>query len=535
MTPEDDPNRQEPQRPQPLETPLEPLAQSPSSPSDTIQTEAPRPAPLLAISDEPSSAPFVPIILGDPPKPHSKRKWIIVAAAVLLVLIGSGSVFGLVYNNPNNAVADSILKTLTASSANADGSLSVFVQDQFDIKMGYSYQQSTANQYELSTNLEQKAGDKTYKLNATLVGDTNKTTYVKIAKLAELSDALLGEEAQAYLDKDSYDKLVSAIDGKWISISNKDIESFAGESSNKELECVQQKFVSLRTDTGQQSELRDLYLKHPFIVTEYKGVEVVNGAMTNHYVLKGDENQAKEFTRGLKDTGLFKSIDGCVKEDLAKGIDEQLKDDTSSKDSKAEETVDYWVNMWNHHPVKFKVGIKEDKDQTTFVADTKLNSNPTVTVPKADKSLSELKTEINNLVESVVSPNLGAEAETTTSLLPKSRDVERRTDVVSTATQLEVYFNDNGIYFAAADITEAGMLSQLPSIDPSALQAPGSNTFSFVSARSAGAQKPLLNQYVYQPLNEDKTLCVEEAGCFKFIIWWLDEATNEVKQKASLN
>ncbi len=534
MDPENNPNRE---NPQPSPTPFQPFNQTTNDQAPILPTDLPHPEPSISpMTSEESSAPFVPIVIGDPKPSHKKRNIFIAVAAIVAVVVSSASVFGLVYNSPSNAVADSLLKVMTAKSSSTTGTFSALSKDKSETSIGYSFQQSVDNQYAGNLNLDQKVGDKNYKMNASIVGAKNKMTYVKVEKLAEISDALLGDSISSYVDKDAFDKLVATIDNKWISISSKDIEAFAGEGSNKDLECVEQKLIAFRTDAKQQSEVRNVYTAHPFFKADQKGLGFTNGRLASHYVVTIDNVQGREFVGGMKNTSLLKAIDGCVETDLAKGIDEYMKGEQNIPEGKPSETIEYWVDVWNHNPVKLKVNVKQDGDNTTFEANPTLNSNPSVTVPKADKSLTDLQSEIETLMMGMTTPGHGTGLEgDTSSLLAQSRDVNRRTDVTAVATQLEVYYNDTGTYLAAGDINEKTMLAKFTGLDPGALQAPETNTFSFVLAKNAGPQTPSLNKYIYQPLSYDETYCTSSTGCDKWIIWWRDEATGEILQKTSLN
>lgn len=122
----------------------------------------------------------------------------------------------------------------------------------------------------------------------------------------------------------------------------------------------------------------------------------------------------------------------------------------------------------------------------------------------------------------------------------RARDTQRRTDVNSIATNLEVYYNDNGGYPLAATV------ANLASIDPEALKAPNS-TVTTVKSLSAAATadtnastglSPASTSEVYGfwPLQANGTTTCSTAPCAKFKLYWVNEdGTVAVQTKSSLN
>lgn len=112
----------------------------------------------------------------------------------------------------------------------------------------------------------------------------------------------------------------------------------------------------------------------------------------------------------------------------------------------------------------------------------------------------------------------------------RARDTERQTDINSVATQLEVYYNDNGKYPTVANITtDTWVQAELKGIDINALRAPGATANSF--AGSAATNK---DQYGYVPTPSgcDNT---GTNNCAKFTLTWWKEDGNAVQSKSSLN
>lgn len=115
----------------------------------------------------------------------------------------------------------------------------------------------------------------------------------------------------------------------------------------------------------------------------------------------------------------------------------------------------------------------------------------------------------------------------------RARDTERQTDVTALATQLEVYYNDNGTYPAFSQIdTAAEAEAAFPGIDAGALEAPG-QAFSLQGTVSTNQ-----NQYGYVASPVD-CLGTAASPCTGFVLSYTKESlgsgeTNPIT-KNSLN
>lgn len=114
----------------------------------------------------------------------------------------------------------------------------------------------------------------------------------------------------------------------------------------------------------------------------------------------------------------------------------------------------------------------------------------------------------------------------------RARDTERRTDTSAVATQLEVYYTDNGGYpqFTGQVDTDAWITANLKGADLNAWRAPGFTTNTMVNSAT-----PTKDQYGYTPLQQDGTTACTTAPCAKFKIFWYSEKTTSLNEKDSLN
>ena len=112
----------------------------------------------------------------------------------------------------------------------------------------------------------------------------------------------------------------------------------------------------------------------------------------------------------------------------------------------------------------------------------------------------------------------------------RARDTQRQTDVNAIATQLEVYYNDNGTYPLAAGVT----VPNFKGIDAGALQPPQSTQTALkdtAAAPTAAADFGVgtAEQYLYQCESGNGT------SCGAYTLYWWNEDKAQVRKKESLN
>ncbi len=124
----------------------------------------------------------------------------------------------------------------------------------------------------------------------------------------------------------------------------------------------------------------------------------------------------------------------------------------------------------------------------------------------------------------------------------RARDAQRQTDINSVATQLEIYYNDNGHYPKVSELRDdAWIQANLKGLDLTALRSPDQATNSMTDG-TASANK---DQYGYQAFQANGTTSCGNAAadtgadCIKFSLSFTKESlgtgeTNPLK-KNSLN
>ncbi|MEI7539597.1 MAG: type II secretion system protein [Candidatus Saccharibacteria bacterium] len=127
-----------------------------------------------------------------------------------------------------------------------------------------------------------------------------------------------------------------------------------------------------------------------------------------------------------------------------------------------------------------------------------------------------------------------------------ARDAERKADIESIATHLETYYASGTDSSAATGdyppttitATFSSIKQFLRDINTQSLIAPGITdpTQTFISANNTNTPSPNINQYVYQPIQGDGTLCTQDSQeCRKFNLYYTTEADNIVHTVTSKN
>lgn len=375
----------------------------PSTPESTPpQTEIPE-RPVPAESNMPADMTGVTPPRVEPVATKKSKKGLIIGliagGVVLLGLIAGILVYALVYNKPENVVFDAFANALSAKSGEVKGSVSIkSATSGTDIDVEFTMATNQSN--EASGNLTFKVafGDKKATFKTDFAGNDDKV-FFKINNLKQSVQDVFGEEV-ADMFMEYYKDLVTKLDNKWVVITKSEIENLSEDStSNKESVCMQEQFAKLRTDAGVRKEVLDVYKKHPFLKVESKGSDKDG----NRYKLIPDEDRANDFGKALVDTKFFKAVDDCTKEDLKKNMEKSSPSSNSS--SKTEGSIEIWVDGFSHtlNRVVINVDSKEESGAMKMNLDmqTKFNTNPVVNMPKADTTLDDIKTEVEDLQKQI--------------------------------------------------------------------------------------------------------------------------------------
>ena len=116
-----------------------------------------------------------------------------------------------------------------------------------------------------------------------------------------------------------------------------------------------------------------------------------------------------------------------------------------------------------------------------------------------------------------------------------ARDSERKTDIETIALHLENYYTSasTGQYPSTSLVSNITTIkTALPDIDTASITAPGLTDWSqtFIASTNVGSTniqtttgvlpQPTTNQYVYQPIKNDGTVCAGSDVCLKFNLYY---------------
>jgi hypothetical protein len=323
---------------------------------------------------------------------------LIAAGVVVLGLAAGGIVYAFVYNSPENVVVDAFSKVLTAKSGSSTGTIAIKSQDS-SIKVDMSTATNASSQASVDATVTITASGKDYTLKGHFAG-TKDEFYVKLDDLRSVINGALGEEYSSLIDT-YYGSLLNKIDGKWVAIKQSDLDSLtSGSVTTKETQCMQDEVAKLQTDASLRNELTNVYKKNPLFTIESKGSD----SDGNHYKLTPvSSDKAKSFLAAMVETKFVKALDDCTSSDLKSSLTDGVKDETSS--TKATGSLDIWIDGWSHSLNKVSLNVKDETTEITTEIKTKFNNNPTVTIPKGETTIDDLKSEISSLQEQFATPS----------------------------------------------------------------------------------------------------------------------------------
>jgi hypothetical protein len=341
------------------------------------------------------------------------KKTVIAIIIAAVVLLGAGSALAYVawYQNPKKILADSLINAVTAKSAIYAGTISFESRGSTPLLTTVSDTASAdtkvsveiiAKQADTAGILGAKVavnyGNKEYSVNGDAIYSKSGDVYFKVENI----DGIVAEAKKslgASLDStmtSAIDKIVKKIDGTWIKISNKDLKEYSSESS-KSKTCLDDTIEKFKNDKTAIAEVTDLYSKNPFIVID-KSLGEKDGSFG--YKVKSDSVVAKAFAEGLKSTKIYKSLNECDSTFTINASDFSKSDDLKDSD-----TVEIWVGAWSHKITRLTV--KSSTSDTTFSATVlpKYDQKVEITAPASSISVTELKTYIEELFQSMYSVN----------------------------------------------------------------------------------------------------------------------------------
>ena len=321
---------------------------------------------------------------------------IVVAAFLALGLGTAAIVYAFVYNSPENAVADAFSKALSAKSGSADGHMTI-TQGGTTTKVQMKFATNEQNQAQADLDITVPSGGREFNIKGQFAG-TKDSTFIKVNNLKSLLAEMFGASDSDAIEQ-YYGSLLGKIDNKWVEIKLSDIEEMnPGSTSDKQAQCMQDEIVKFRSDAGLRNEVMDVYKKNQLFKVESKGSD----ADGNRYSLTPDKEKGKAFSKAIQETKIFKAIDNCYDGELKKSMEKESTSTSSSSEPESY-SFDIWVDGFSHNINKFSVVAKDKSSEMTTEFKTKFNNNPSVTIPKGETSMDDIKKEIEDIQKQMMS------------------------------------------------------------------------------------------------------------------------------------
>jgi hypothetical protein len=420
--------------------------------------------------------------------------------------------------------------------------------------------------------------------------------YFKIDGIQGLGDLVGGYAGLLGADSTDVAKALNGLNGQWYFIDHTLFDQFAKGSNNGFQITSADVSGALKAvgDSSKQYLFTNDPNKMAIVVKQDVGKEKQDGRSVYHYKVGVNKDNLKAYNKSLCDnlikTKLFKLFENDSSGD--QDLTQQCYDTTGIDKINDNQTADAWVDM--HTKLFHKLRFTDSKNKNNYTditqdyqggdefpfsigvhtqdsVDSGINANSSQK-PLTTSGLIKMKLNMKtntfnadaNFEDSGSDSNKGtfsltiapssqtvkvdkpANAKTIIQLVndlgfgslsaagtqTSAQDTTRRTDINAIASQLEVYYTDNGGYptFKGQVNTDSWIKANLKGADLNAWRAPGQPANSMVNSAT-----PTKDQYGYIPLQADgKTACTT-APCAQYKLYWYSEKDGVVQTKESLN
>lgn len=312
-----------------------------------------------------------------------------IVSAVVLVLLGTGTVLGytLWYQNPQKVLADAVTHAVKAKTSTYTGEFAVKASEsdngikEMTIKVDGK---NTVTTGQLAVDVAfTDAEDTKHEFSGEGLYDKDGNLFFKIDNLKDLV-AKYSEQYGSELPE-SFQTIVSKVDGNWIRVSADDLKSLSEEVAEQQT-CTRDALKKLESDQAATDELAKLYRDNQF-VTVAKDLGVRDGNIG--YELGIDTGKAKSFAEGVEQTTYFKELKKC-NDDLE--IDED--DFTQPRSSDTTYRTEVWISQFSHELREVRFFVEDDEARGELWVKPVFNAPVTVESPKDFIPLRELQADI---------------------------------------------------------------------------------------------------------------------------------------------
>ncbi len=347
-------------------------------------------------------------------KPKSKKKLVVILAAVILMVFGaSGTAFALWFNHPDTATSDALKNLIASKTMINDGTYNYHdTKTKFGMDLTFK-SQSDVPAYAGSIDVDAKINYQSFSINTkgSAMMSESGAIYFKLQNVNELiSQALETEYGKLYVNtpelKAAVKKFVAKIDNQWVKLSQSDLALFAGGSGDLRT-CYKKAFAGFYENDSQQSQIVDAYNQNRFIVFKETGDnQTIGGQDSISYKVGYDVKVADGFGVTLKKTDIAKALERCsdegkkqspyIGEQSAKEKQKQLEREQKEAD-KTQTTL--WISRWSHQLTKVETASNLNASTTKFNATFKPNEPLQLSDPKKFITLEQLQAELNDVFQ----------------------------------------------------------------------------------------------------------------------------------------
>jgi hypothetical protein len=331
-----------------------------------------------------------------------------VIVAAILVVLGSGTAlaYNYWYENPQKIIVDSIINAVTSKApATVTGDVTIDnASYRVDVNITGKRTEKVGG---VDATLTLTANSTKYEIDGSAIVDINSgDIYFKASNLDSVAD--LAKMMLSSVDPDGsvIDSIIAKINNTWIKISGGDVAQYSASLSSAK-NCVSDTVKKYINDQAAIVEITNLYQKDDFITID-KNLGVKNGSYG--FQIKGNVTAANAFINGLKNTKIYTALKTCDSTFSIGNIDKIADASSTSGNS----VVELWVDGWTHQISKINATDDNDGTKTSATIIPKFNQAVTVTIPTTFITLTDLKSVIEEAVQSLSTPSTDIDTITNT-------------------------------------------------------------------------------------------------------------------------
>jgi hypothetical protein len=327
------------------------------------------------------------------PKKRWRKPLIITLTVITALLVGGGAAYAYLRSTPEMILSDAFYNTSRQTQGRYDMALDLDgdTSAQLSVKGAWKDERSSAN---VKLGLD---GPSQFSLQTDLVM-TKDELFVKAGGLTQFYQ----EYAPSLgMNDPTIERLMAKLDGKWITITDKDLEEYFGiEKGSDNLSCVESKQNEYQASKQQQKEVYEVFRRNQFIVMKKLPDENVGDRRAYSFDATIDSSKVKGFQNEIKNTAAYKAFVSCDGSAVSNQDTYEADDTNDDKAPAIRVYVDKATRTFRKVQVDYKgdqadTGLKSIKAAITFDFWSPLN----VTVPKSDYTLKQLQAEIEATLE----------------------------------------------------------------------------------------------------------------------------------------